>query len=250
MSCEPFAQGDSPFHSADPRGKLLAAMVFSVAVAVLDTIPCAAAALAVGVGLAAAARLPLRPLVHRLLQVNLFIAMLWMVVPLWPPRTLEIMGFLWVNQTAFPRLLLITLKCNAIVLAVISLLSTSTLFALTHAMAHLAVPSKLVQLFFFSWRYIHLLEEEWGRMSRAARLRGFKPRTNLHTYRTYAALLGSLLVKSYDRGERVYWAMRLRGFESTFWLLDHFHFSPRDGLLAVLPMAVAVILLALDGMAG
>ena len=246
MSCEPFVEGDSFLHRADPRAKLVSALALSLSAAALATWPGGVAALMTSAALALWARLPLRPLLRRLGQINLFILFLWAVLPFTPPRGLHLAGPIFINGPAAARTLLITLKCNAICLALMALVSTSTVFSVAHALAHLRVPAKLVHLFFFTWRYIHLLEREWQRMFRAARLRGFRPSTDLHTYRTISYLVGSLMVKSYDRGQRVLWAMRLRGFRSTFWLLDHFRFRPADGALTAGLLTVAAALVALD----
>ncbi len=102
-----------------------------------------------------------------------------------------------------------------------------------------------MQIFFFAWRYLHVLEEEHRRMVNALKVRGFEPATNLHTYRTYAYLVGLLFVRGYDRGERVYKAMLCRGFDGTFWLLHHFRLQPRDIALAV---GMGVLTLGLAGM--
>ena len=58
--------------------------------------------------------------------------------------------------------------------------------------------------------------------------RCFRPGTNLHTYRTYAYLVAMLLLKSYDRAERVYKAMLCRGFKGQYHVLDHFALAPSD----------------------
>jgi cobalt/nickel transport system permease protein len=80
----------------------------------------------------------------------------------------------------------------------------------------------LVQLFFFTYRYIHTIHSEYIRLNNALKIRGFKPQTNLHTYKTYAHLVGMMLVRSYDRSKRVYDAMLCRGFKGKFWTLNHF----------------------------
>ena len=56
---------------------------------------------------------------------------------------------------------------------------------------------------------------------------------NGHSYRTFGYLVGMLLVRSFDRSERVLAAMKCRGFRGQYWLLDHFSFvaSPRRAVL-------------------
>ncbi|MBA7550739.1 hypothetical protein ES705_43262 [subsurface metagenome] len=65
-------------------------------------------------------------------------------------------------------------------------------------------------------------------MRNAMKIRGFKPKTNIHTYRTFAYLAGMLLIRSYDRSERIYRAMICRGFHGEFYLFDHFEIDIKD----------------------
>ena len=140
----------------------------------------------------------------------------------------------------------ISLKCNAIILANLALLSTSTIFSLAHALAHFRVPTKMVQLIFFSWRYFHVIDSEFHRMKQAIKVRGFEPGSNLHTYRTYAYLIGTLFIKSLERGERVYKAMLCRGFDGTFWLLSHFRLQRRDICLAGFTSAYLFLIIGVE----
>ena len=60
-------------------------------------------------------------------------------------------------------------------------------------------------------RYLSLLIEEATRLRRAAIARGYAPKW-LPQSIIVGRLAGSLFVRSYERAERVYGAMRLRGY--------------------------------------
>ena len=64
---------------------------------------------------------------------------------------------------------------------------------------------------------------------------------NFHTYGSYAFMLAMLLVRSLERSERIMAAMKCRGFRGTFWLLDHFVFTRRDAVFAVVVAAALMI---------
>jgi cobalt/nickel transport system permease protein len=128
----------------------------------------------------------------------------------------------------------ITIKSNTIVLAIIALLGTTPIFKLAHALRHLHLPDKLVQLLFFSFRYIHVIYFEYVRLLNAMKVRCFHPRSDLHTYKTYAHLVGMVVLKSYDRSERVRDAMLCRGFKGKFWVLDHFRLKRGDLILFII----------------
>ncbi len=244
MTCELMARGDSLLHRADPRVKLICALVISFEIVFLRSLTALFFALVFALLTLVLSRLDNKLILRRLFVVNVFVLFMWLLIPWSTPGDLVFsVGPLSVTKQGLTTGLLITLKCNAIVIFNMALLSTSTIFALAHALDHLRVPSVLVQLFFFSWRYLHVLEDEYWRIKRAALVRGFKPGTNLLTYRTYANILGTLFVRSYDRGQRVYWAMACRGFNGTFWLLSHFHLKTRDFFLMMLMVVFVAILL-------
>jgi cobalt/nickel transport system permease protein len=79
---------------------------------------------------------------------------------------------------------------------------------------------------------------EYQRLMKTLKIRGFYPRTNLHTYRTYAYLVGMVIVRSHDRAERVRAAMLCRGFSGTFYDLSEFSFKASDLVALVLMLMV------------
>lgn len=247
MTCEHFAKGGSLFHRADPRGKILLAVFLSLEVVFLNNFLALFLATLAALFMLYLTGIPKSFLLRRIFVVNVFIVALWLILPWTTPGTsLFQIGPVHVTRQGLSLCMTITLKCNAIVMYNMALLSTSTIFALAHALDHLKVPSVLVQLFFFSWRYLHVLEDEYLRIKRAALLRGFRPGTNLFTYKTYANILGTLFVRSYDRGQRVYWAMVCRGFNGTFWLLSHFKFGREDLILIAVILTFGLCLLSIE----
>jgi cobalt/nickel transport system permease protein len=223
MHLETFAHGQSLLHRLDPRGKLGVALGFSLVVGLSQMRALAWVGLGLGVLAVTVARLPLRELLKRLMVVNGFVVLLWAMVPwTWGER-----GPAW-DAEGLDLTIMITLKTNAVVLVLLGLVSTSPINHLFHALAHWKAPEKLVHLFLFFYRYLHVLHREYHRLQWALKVRGFRPRTDMHTWRTYAWLVGMLLVRSFDRAQRVYQAMLCRGFTGTLWLLDHFEWRSRD----------------------
>ena len=142
--------------------------------------------------------------------------------------------------------LFITLRCNAILFVNLALLSTSNPFSLAYALLALRVPLKLVHLFFFSWRYLHVLNKEYERAQIMLKTRGFDPGTNLHTYKTYAYLVGILLIKGYDRANRVHKAMLCRGFNGTFRPFHRLHLGSKDSILGIIMFLLITMLAAME----
>jgi len=231
---EPFACGDSPVHGLDPRVRLAAAALFSVCVALLKDPTAAAAALLPAAAVLALSRPPALLLARRLAVVNVFILFLWATVPAtMPGQELLAVGPLSFSREGVALAWLVTLKSNAILLAFLALVTTMNAPTMGHAMDRLGVPPKLVFLFLFTYRYLHVIADEWRRLITAARLRGFVPRTGMHSYRTIAHLLAMVLVRSFDRSGRVYQAMVLRGFAGRFASVVRFRARTRDALFAL-----------------
>lgn len=240
---EPFAAGASSAHRLDPRGKVVVAALFAGLLAVAQTYAAVLAGLALALICLALARLPLKKVVTRLLLVNSFIFLLWLVLPFtYPGEVVWRLGPLAVTREGLIYTGLITLKSNTIIIAVIALIATIPVITLGQALQNLRLPGKLCHLLLFTYRYLHVFEQEFQRLVQAMKIRGFKPGTNLHTYRSYAYLAAMLLVHSYDRAESVYQAMLCRGFHGAFYSLRTFSWERRDGIfLAVsLPALVAL----------
>lgn len=247
MSLESFAEGASPFHTMDAAAKIAAATLFSSCTALLTSTTTACVALVIGIILLCIAQLPIKTLCRRLLFINTFIAFLWLTLPVSTAGTpLYSWGGFTVTKEGVDLTLLITLKSNAIITTFIALLATSNVTDIGTGFARLHVPRKLSLLFLFTWRYIHVILEEYKRLSTAATLRGFVPSTNSHTYKTYANLIAMVLIKSHDRAERVSNAMKLRGFNGTFHSLHHTQAQSSDAVVAALIVFLGTALLAAD----
>jgi len=228
-----FTHGHSVIHRLDPRIKLVLAFLFSVVVAVSSRWSAFIPGFGTAFLLVLAARLPLGGVFRRLMVVNGLILFLWFFLPFTVGgMSLWTLGPLVATKEGTLLAALITVRSNVIVLALMALVSTIPVFSLGHAMRALGVPEKIVQLFFFTSRYIHVIHEEYQRLVRALKMRGFERKSNLHTYRTYAYLVGMLLVRSYERAERVKEAMLCRGFQGRFYALSEFHLGLGDLFIA------------------
>jgi cobalt/nickel transport system permease protein len=191
--------------------------------------------------LIALARLPMRKVLYRLVVVNGLILFLWIFLPFtYQGEVWFTVGPLQATREGIVFAIQITLKCNAILLALIALLATTPIVTLGHAMGRLHIPDKMVQLLLFTYRYIHVIFQEHCRLTNSMRVRGFVPRTNTHTYRSYAYLVGMLLVRSYDRAERIHKAMLCRGFLGKYHTLSQFSITRVD--VAYLSIMVSIIL--------
>jgi len=103
-----------------------------------------------------------------------------------------------------------------------------------------------VFLFLFTYRFIHVINDERQRLATAARLRGFKTRSNAHTYRTLASLVAMVLVGAMRRAEMTRRAMLLRCFTGSFSTLRPFRMGARERLFVASGAAYAALLIVLE----
>jgi len=241
---EPLQGAAGIIHRVDPRSRVLVATAMSVVVAMADRLDVLVAALAVALAGLAISGFSAAAALRRLIPLNAILAVLILLLPLTTDgATLLAVGPLNFSHEGFLLGTAIALKGNAIVLTLIVLLGTMDVVTLGHALSHLRVPGKLTHLLLFTVRYLDVLHREYLRLRAAMKTRGFRPRMDRHTYRSFGYLVGMLLIRSLDRSERITAAMKCRGFRGRFYLLDHFHFSWCDLPFGLVSLAVLLLLI-------
>ncbi len=106
----------------------------------------------------------------------------------------------------------IVIKGTLGVAASLTVAATTTARELPVALSRLRVPGLIVSMLTLMIRYVDVLAAEARRMRMARISRGDSPRM-LHQVGATAKGVGSLFLRSYERGERVYLAMLSRGFD-------------------------------------
>ncbi|MBW2614764.1 MAG: cobalt ECF transporter T component CbiQ, partial [Deltaproteobacteria bacterium] len=168
---EPFATGQSQIHHLDPRLKVLFATVYSFVVALSDRFPSLFVALALSFLLIGLARLNIREVAKRVLIVNGLILLFWLVLPLtFEGEALFYLGPFAVTREGLLISAMITLKSNAILLAFIALIASTSIATLGYALNRLRIPEKIVHLLLLTYRYVFVIEQEYQRLVRAAKI--------------------------------------------------------------------------------
>ncbi|MBS1182110.1 MAG: hypothetical protein H6Q99_1990 [Proteobacteria bacterium] len=231
----------------DTRTRVIVAVALVLTLVSLRSWVLLSAAIVLGLLLTGFAGIPARQTLRRLLHVEGFLLILFVALPLTTrlPPFLEI-GPLALSLPGLERAVTLALRITAAALVVLPLISDLTPIRLGHALGRLGLPPRLVQVFLFSIRYIELLRAEARRLHDAMRLRGFAPRTNLHTLKSYGHFIGQLLVRAIERAERVNEAMRCRGFAGRFPLVTLERFGTADVGVAGLTVLLAAAALLLD----
>lgn len=103
-------------------------------------------------------------------------------------------------------------KAGLGLLAVNLLLATTPVAELLEAASRLGAPAPLVLLTGFTHRYLFVFHAEARRMWRGREARCYRGRWLWHAG-VLGKMLATLFLRGYERGERVFLAMRARGFE-------------------------------------
>ena len=231
----------------DPRVRVLAAFAYALLMAFSDKF------LTLGLGLCVSlvSLLVLRRLNRKtwrtLLEINLFILFLFIFLPPSVPGTpvLQIDGLIW-SLEGLLRATTIALKANSIMLMFMALIMSMEPLQLGLALERLGCPAKLTTMFFFTTRYLDVIQREYLQLTNAMKLRGFHPGYNRHTFTTYGYLVGMLLLKTLDRAERIVQAMKCRGFRNRFVTLTPLHFTRPDGVLSLVCGALILLLSVIE----
>jgi cobalt/nickel transport system permease protein len=232
-----FAHLDSPLHRLDPRIKLAGFTGFLIGVAMVHGLLGAALSLGMAMLWLLISRIPLGFTLRRLKPVALFLTPFLALLPLTHPGG-------W--QAGLLRGGVIYLKGLAMVLTVVAMFGTTPFNLSMKALVRLKVPQRLVTMILFAYRYLFVFGEEMRTLQQALKARGFKAGANGRTWRSLGQLVGLLVVRAFERTERIYQAMLARGFKDRFGALTEFAWSWGDALKGGVIVLAAAALVGVD----
>jgi cobalt/nickel transport system permease protein len=251
------AAGSSPFHRWDVRTKIAALLCHCFLVASLRHPAPALAAVGVSLAALAVARASWIRVAMRLLAISGFVGMFLVVMPFTVPDrvgdTVVVVNgvdLLGINLRGLVLAATIAAKALAIALLMEPLLSTAPLPVTLHGLSRLGAPEVVGQMVLLSHRYVNVFRQEARRMASGMGVRGFRKRTDMETLRAVANFLGMLFVRSFERTERVFDAMRARGYRGRFPAPARLRLRAGDLVLAAVWVGVGVALVIWDRTAG
>jgi cobalt/nickel transport system permease protein len=214
LGLDQYATLQSPLHRWDARFKLAGLLALIFAFSFVQDLRLLPLLLLITATLFLLSRLPARFLLSRLKYPGIFLLAAAIVLPLFSGSTeLLRLGPLVVRQEGLLALLLVVVRFLCILTVGIVLFGSAPFLTTIKAMRALRLSPILADMMLLAYRYIFEIGRELGTMQTAMRLRHFdRGRLNPRALRTMAALAGTLLVRSYERSERIYKAMVLRGY--------------------------------------
>ncbi|MGC8779672.1 MAG: cobalt ECF transporter T component CbiQ [Anaerolineae bacterium] len=219
----------SPVHALDPRVKLVLALAFILAVALtpIGAWPVYLLLLALGFSVVLLSELGVGFVLRRsALALPFVLAALPILVTARGAALWHILLAGWtvtISDAGVQRFLSILLKSWLSVQMAVVLAASTPFPHLLLAMRAIGIPRLIVATFGLMWRYLFVLVDEALRLLRARAARSGDPDGAANGRRTGGSvawrarvaggMAGNLLVRSFDRGERIYAAMAARGYD-------------------------------------
>jgi cobalt/nickel transport system permease protein len=209
------AMRQTPVHRLDPRAKVLTTIIFILCVvsfgryeisAMLPFLIYPAVLMAVG-------DLPGGYILRKILIVIPFALIIGIFNPVFDRQVIMQLGPLdiwggWVSCASILIRAILTASVAIILVAV------TGFPAICEALEKLGMPKVFAVQLLFLYRYIFVLTDESVRTARARQLRTFGKRG--FGIRQFGSMVGHLLLRTWDRAERIHMAMLARGFCGEF----------------------------------
>jgi cobalt/nickel transport system permease protein len=232
----------------DPRLKVAALFLWSILLAILHTRDAAIMGLigSLILGLFSGKIFSLTS-VKRVLGVNVFLIFIWLFIPFSfqdGDVIYRIFG-LSITKEGVDLSILVSLKALAITFGAAAIIGSSSIYTMLIGARALGVPEKIIAILLLMNRYIGVVGDEYSRLRNAMRIRGFVPKLSKHTLKSVANLCGMLLVRGFERADRVLAAMLSRGYNGRFWLKPNLKFKYIDFLFLML-MCLLILVVELN----
>jgi len=136
----------------------------------------------------------------------------------------------------------ILFKATAGVSMGIVLTAVTTNIEIIYGLQKLKLPSIIIAIMSFSIRYIDVFIDEFKRVRISMQSRGYIEK-GIKTLLPIAYASGAMLIRGYERGERVYLSMVSRGFNGVIELQDREY---NNSNYLVLLTLISIIILIMD----
>ncbi len=235
------AQADSMLHRLDPRIKLITTAVFILAVVSFDRYAVSALLpfFLYPMVLIISGGLPAGYILKKVLIASPFAILVGIFNPLIDTETLIRIGPMAISG-GWISFISILLRFVLTVTAALSLVALSGFNAVCQALIKLGVPRYFALQLLFFYRYIFVLCDEAERMVRARSLRSFQ--SAAMRFSLFISFAGQLLLRTLERAERIYMAMRCRGFDGHIRLIKSMSIRQRDIIFMCVWLTIFVFL--------
>ncbi len=237
----------SAIQTWDPRVKIFSLGLFAMVTAVLQTLPLALVALLIALVVLFVSRIPLGFVYAAMKWLIVLLLPFFLILPLTYPGEVnsEFLGIPFAIEGVRLSVMIVVKAIAIMTIAFVTFGSTRFDISMI-ALRHLKCPSIIVQMLLFSYRYIFLFFSEMKRLDTAMKARGFVKKPNMYTMKVVGGFVGTLLIRSFERTERIYNAMLSKGYQGELHTLVEFKADNKDKLKAVLMVLITLAIIAGD----
>lgn len=237
-------EGNSPVHLIDPRLKIVIMLLFIILVVMVsyERKHWLLFYLLIPLLLAWLSRISILHFLSKLFKLYPMIFLITVFIPFFPLPGETPQQFLGiaVSMVGLQTFFLINAKSLLALFISIVLTSTTDFMMLLKGLERFRVPSLIIAITSFMYRFIFLLIDEVERMILAYQSRYFKLSLGKRL-QFIASMVGLLFIRTYERGERIYLAMESRGFQGTIHTLNDLRWKKTDTVAAVILVVILCI---------
>ena len=217
---EEITRKNTPVHQLHPAVKLITTVIYLVTVISFasDQISGLLPYVFYPVLFMTIGEIPFKPLAERLLIALPFTLVAGLSNMFVSQDVVYYIGAIGITK-GFLVLVSILIKTILTVTAVLILIATTKIDELLYVMVQFRIPSILILQITMTFRYLVVLLEEVMVMYHAYILRS--PKAKGIQLKDMGNFLGQLIIRSFERAERIYFAMKCRGFEGTIRFSGH-----------------------------
>ena len=218
---------DTPLHKIDPRAKLITSLFFILTVVSFGRyeISMLVPFIFFPMYLLTTGNVPLVYILKKVLYVSPFAIMIGVFNPLFDQRVIMYLGDAGISG-GWISFLSIMMRFFLTVSTALALIACTGFNNICFALNRLGAPRIFAVQLLFLYRYIFVLAEEAARMVRARNLRSFNGKGK--GIKSYGPLLGTLLLRTINRAERIHLAMICRGFDGRIRIMKNYKFGFRE----------------------
>jgi len=234
-----YRHGASPVHDIAPQVKIVVAfgLVFSIALTPRTAIWAFAVFAGVVAALIALARLPL-PFIARRAVVLIPFVLVALLFPIFGSGDrVDVFG-VSLSEQGLWDMWNVLVKAGLGFLVAVVLGATTEIADLLRGLDALHMPRIVTSIIGFAVRYIDIVGADFARTRVAIASRGYRGRS-LAAWGIYARSVGTVFVRTYERGERVYLAMLSRMYRGTMPMMDAVAVSASQWAVAALVVGAA-----------
>lgn len=222
----------------ESRAKLIAAVIYIFGTISLTTPLFAFISFSCSLIAALSMRLSVVSLLKRYLLIAPFILLMTIPLVLGGGLPLE------AERISFASLIILKAITSMTVMTII--LTTQSSDDFMNSLAHLKVPPVMITILLLSYRYVFLFLDDIQKMQLAVKTRLFTGGISIRKLKVYGQLTGSLLVRSFDRSDKVYNAMASRCFTGTLKFGQKQPFIKADINKIIVPAIFIALLITIE----